>query len=89
MGIFGNAIRALAPDDRRQLARVEAKLDLLLTHLGLQYIDSTPPTTLSPEAQRLANDGRKIDAIKVHREVTGLGLAEAKAEVEAFLDRAG
>jgi ribosomal protein L7/L12 len=34
----------------------------------------------------LATDGRKIEAIKVHRRATGLGLAEAKAEVEAFMD---
>ena len=85
MGLF-NSTRALSPGDRQQLARVEAKLDLLLAHLGLQYVASTPATTLSPEAQRLASDGLKIDAIKVHRQATGLGLAEAKADVEAFMD---
>jgi ribosomal protein L7/L12 len=84
MGLFGNS--TLSPGDRKLLCRMEAKLDLLLAHVGLQYVESTPLTTLSLEARRLATDGFKIEAIKVHRQATGLGLAEAKAEVEAFMD---
>jgi hypothetical protein len=50
----------LRPADRNRLERVEHKLDLILTHLGLDY---TPP----PKAQwqELAADpSRKISAIK-------------------------
>ena len=38
------------------------------------------------EVRRLSDNGQKIEAIKVLREATGLGLAEAKQVVES-LDR--
>ncbi len=37
---------------------------------------------LSPEVRELALQGRKIEAIKLHREQTGLGLKESKDAVE-------
>jgi hypothetical protein len=41
----------------------------------------------SPELRQLARDPkRKIDAIKLYREKTGVGLAEAKRAVEAFAE---
>ncbi|MVA76748.1 hypothetical protein GC722_12045 [Auraticoccus sp. F435] len=39
-------------------------------------------TGASERVRRLAADGRKIEAIRVHREETGLGLADAKAVVD-------
>lgn len=77
------AARSLfGPADRQRLNRVEQKLDLLLTHAGLDY---TPPTSTW---QALADEGpdRKIAAIKVYREETGAGLAEAKQAVEDYID---
>src|SRR5205823_6046518 len=66
---------------RIDLHRLELKLDALLKHLSI-----TLSTALSEEVQRLAADpAAKIAAIKVHREQTGLGLAEAKAQIEAFI----
>ena len=71
------------PADRERLARVEQKLDLLLTHAGLDY-------TPAPKAawQALADEGpaRKIAAIKAYREETGAGLAEAKRAVEEYIE---
>ena len=65
---------------RLALRRVERKVDALLKHQGVDL-----PSKLSPEVQNLAVDPRqKIAAIKLHREQTGLSLAEAKAEVEEF-----
>ncbi len=65
---------------RLALRRVERKVDALLKHQGVEL-----PCPLSPEVQKLARDsGQKIAAIRLHREQTGLSLAEAKAEVEAF-----
>jgi hypothetical protein len=44
-----------------------------------------PRQPLSDRVQQLASDPtRKIEAIKVYREETGAGLAEAKEAVEAF-----
>jgi ribosomal protein L7/L12 len=37
---------------------------------------------MSPEVLELARSGRKIQAIKVYRELTGVGLAEAKDVVD-------
>lgn len=65
---------------RLALRRVERKVDALLKHQGVAF-----PSKLSPEVQSLASDPRqKIAAIKLHRQQTGLSLAEAKAEVEEF-----
>ncbi len=69
--------------DRGRLARVEQKLDLLLTHAGLDY-------TPAPRAawQALADEGpaRKIAAIKAYRDETGAGLVEAKRAVEEYIE---
>jgi hypothetical protein len=73
--------------DRAQLIRLEKKVDLILKHLGLEYVETTPPCPLSAEVQAMARDpSRKIQAIKLHREQTGVGLKEAKDAVEAFID---
>ena len=39
---------------------------------------------MTPEVEQLINSGRKIDAIKLLREHTGLGLAEAKDMVDEY-----
>jgi ribosomal protein L7/L12 len=70
------------PAERDRLQRIEDKLDLVLDHLGVEY--TAPPKV---EWQELADDpARKIEAIKVYREEHGVGLAEAKAAVEAYID---
>lgn len=63
------------------LRRIERKLDALLKHQ-----DVPPLPAMSDEVKRLARDPpAKIAALKLHREETGLGLAEAKADVEEFI----
>lgn len=52
---------------------------------GFKSISEPRQASLSEEVQRLARDpAKKIEAIKLHREQTGLGLAEAKADIENF-----
>jgi ribosomal protein L7/L12 len=74
---------SIGPANRDRLARVEEKLDLLLTHAGLDY-------TPAPKAtwQAVADEGpaRKIAAIKAYRDETGAGLAEAKRAVEEYME---
>jgi hypothetical protein len=68
------------PSDAARLRRLEAKTDLILRHLGLEYQDPATPGGLSEAVKALADDpARKIEAIKLHREQTGLGLKEAKS----------
>jgi hypothetical protein len=64
------------------LDRVERKLDLLLKH---HQIDPGNLLGTSEEVRILARSGDKVAAIKLHRELTGRGLAEAKADIEEYL----
>src|SRR5262245_53720078 len=79
LAIWGIVSRTLA-----RLDRVDRRLSLLLRHFN---IDPAPGSPLSDRVKVLADDpGRKIEAIKVYREETGAGLAEAKAVVEAYVN---
>jgi hypothetical protein len=74
------------PSDAARLRRLEAKMDLILKHLGLEYKDPLTPGGLSEEVKALANNpAQKIEAIRIHRQQTGLGLREAKDAVEEYM----
>jgi hypothetical protein len=77
---------ALSPADRARLRRVERKLDLLLAHLNVPY-DEALAGGLSSEVRNLADQGRKIEAIKLHRQLTGSSLVDAKTAVEDYMNR--
>jgi hypothetical protein len=79
-----SAIRKFSRADARRLMRIESKVDMLLKHSGLEF--SRPAHgTLSDEVRALAmNPAKKIAAIKLYREQTGVGLAEAKEAIERF-----
>ena len=62
----------------RRLQRLERKVDLLLAHAGV----AEPEDPKMAEIDDLLAQGKKIQAIKVHREVTGSDLVEAKEAVE-------
>jgi hypothetical protein len=77
------AILATVSRSQARLERVERRLNLLLRHFN---IDTAPGSQLSERVRRLADDpARKIEAIKVYRDETGAGLAEAKAAVEDYI----
>ena len=73
-------------DELQRLRTLETQVAYLYRHLGLDPADAVPTASgaLDPEVVQLINSGNKIAAIKVHRERTGLGLAEAKDAVEEF-----
>jgi ribosomal protein L7/L12 len=82
------AYASFRPTDAARLARLEQKIDAILRHLNIEYVDPASPEGLSEEVQKLANDpAMKIQAIKLHREQTGLSLKEAKDAVEAYMSR--
>ncbi|MFC7220995.1 ribosomal protein L7/L12 [Streptomyces polyrhachis] len=62
----------------RRLARLERKMDLLLGHLGVEE----PRIPGMERVHELIRQGRKIEAIKAYRQLTGEGLKEAKDAVE-------
>lgn len=86
MGFFGTS------DEQSRLAKIEAtlarledKVDFLYRTLEVRY--ATPEERVPPyiaEVRALLERNRKIEAIKLYREHTGLGLKEAKDAVEAI-----
>ncbi|MEU8482627.1 ribosomal protein L7/L12 [Streptomyces sp. NPDC048641] len=62
----------------RRLARLEQKVDLLLSHLGVEG----PQIPGMERVHELIRQGKKIEAIKVYRQLTGEGLKESKDAVE-------
>ncbi|MER0480189.1 ribosomal protein L7/L12 [Streptomyces sp. Edi2] len=75
---FARASDLRAKRQDLRLRRLERKVDLLLAHAGI----SEPEDPRMAELDALLAQGKKIQAIKVHREVTGSGLVEAKEAVE-------
>jgi ribosomal protein L7/L12 len=69
----------LRPTDRERLQRLEHKLDLILTHLGID--DHVSQTGFDVVLEAIG--ANKINVIKVVRDATGLGLKEAKHLVES------
>ena len=65
--------------DSGHIFRIEKKLDLILNHLGLEYQPFTE------EVRQAADTGNKILAIKLYRQETGAGLAQAKEDVEQYM----
>ena len=75
-------------DIRSRLNRLEQKVDFLLNELGLtQKAEANlpvnnPGNSLLAEVMALLRQNRKIEAIKVYREQTGVGLKEAKDVID-------
>ncbi|WP_328469568.1 ribosomal protein L7/L12 [Actinoplanes sp. NBC_00393] len=81
LGLFMLFSGARAREQARisgRLAAIERKLDAVMKHLGI----AEPRGEHQPDVVRHLEQGNKIQAIKAYREQTGVGLAEAKHEVE-------
>ncbi len=70
---------------RQALARLEDKIDYLYRYLNVG--SEAPQAPYVAEAQALLRQRRDIDAIKLVRLHTNLGLAEAKAIVDELKRR--
>jgi ribosomal protein L7/L12 len=68
------------------LGRIEGKIDLLLTHADLKY---DPLAHVASDVADAIRRNQKIEAIKLYREATGVGLKEAKDYVEGMQRRGG
>lgn len=67
---------------RARVAELEDRLDFLYKRLGIEYNDH--PGTADPRIIESLKRGNKIEAIKVYRELTNAGLAEAKRVIDAL-----
>ena len=79
--VFGLFLMAhyLSPKARGSNSRLERKVDLILKHLGID-----PDQGIDEKIMELLKSGQKIQAIKLYREQTGVGLKEAKDYVESL-----
>jgi len=67
---------------RSRVNELEDRLKSLYRHLNLEYADPGTDPVMSPQIQDAIRRGNKIEAIKLYREMTGMGLAEAKDAIE-------
>ena len=95
MGIFGTPQDQVDLDDLRSrvtklehaVAQLQAQLAAAVPYgAPMATTDGQPAATADwmSEVQALVASGNKIQAIKVYRERTGLGLKEAKDAVDAL-----
>jgi ribosomal protein L7/L12 len=83
LAIFGLALliaqRVSAAKLERKIDRLAAKLDALMKASGLE---PEPPMKFSDRVRKAAAQGRRIEAIKLLRQETGLSLSDAKDAVD-------
>lgn len=65
---------------RARIVELESRLDFLYKRLGIEYSEN--PNAIDPHMIDLLKRGNKIEAIKIYRELTNTGLAEAKQAVD-------
>jgi len=71
-------------DLKRRLDRVESMLIAIMDHLKIHYDpNAAVKNRASDEVRRLVREGKKIEAIKLHRLETGADLAEAKDVIDS------
>ena len=68
----------------RRIRRLEAQVALLSEKLGVPFEEIGAGGGIPQEVVDLAQSGNKIQAIKLYRERTGVGLAEAKDVVDGI-----
>lgn len=74
---------------RSRVSELEDRLNFLYRQLNIEYADPNSDPVLSPQVQDALRRGNKIEAIKIYRELTGVGLAEAKRVIDRLDSRLG
>ncbi|WP_424643193.1 ribosomal protein L7/L12 [Embleya sp. AB8] len=65
-----------------RLRELEDKVDTILRYLGIAYPPGSLDPSTMPDVMQAVRAGRKIQAIKLYRERTGLSLGEAKDAID-------
>jgi ribosomal protein L7/L12 len=73
---------------RSRIVQLEAQIDFLYRHLGITYVENNSPED-DPRIIDALRRHNVIEAIKYYREINDIGLAEAKAAIEAIRARRG
>ena len=67
---------------KARIAELEDRLKFIYRHLNIEFIENNSDPVSSPQIQAALREGNKIAAIKIYREMTGVGLAEAKQAID-------
>jgi len=67
---------------KARIEELEDRLKFIYRRLNIDYMDNNSDPVLSPQIQDVLRKGNKIEAIKIYRELTGVGLAEAKQVID-------
>ena len=67
---------------KAKIGELEDRLKFIYRRLNLDYVDPNSDPVLAPQVQEALRRGNKIEAIKIYRELTGTGLAEAKNAID-------
>jgi ribosomal protein L7/L12 len=73
-----------AADVHQRLEAIERKLDLIIERMGGGVTLDKAVSDRVEELNRLVEAGKRIQAIKLYRELTGTGLREAVAAIDAM-----
>lgn len=73
---------------RSRIIHLEAQMDFLYRHLGVTYVEQNSPDD-DPRILDALRKNNVIEAVKIYREINDIGLAEAKAAVDAIRARHG
>ena len=74
---------------KSRINELEDRLNFLYRRLNIEYTDSNSDPIFSPQIQDALRRGNKIEAIRIYREQTGVGLAEAKQAIDGIASRLG
>jgi ribosomal protein L7/L12 len=67
---------------KSRINELEDRLNFLYQRLGIEYADPNSDPIRSLQIQESLRCGNKIEAINIYRELTGVGLAEAKEAID-------
>ena len=73
---------------RQRMARLEGKVEFLYRHLGITFVPEATPDD-DPRLIDFLKKGDTLGAIRIYREIHGVGLDEARKGVDEFRGRLG
>ena len=82
----GHVGMPLQATEALHVSRLEGKIDALLRQQGIQY---DPLGEVPAQVREALDQGKRILAIKRLREATGLGLKDAKDQIDELQRRCG
>jgi ribosomal protein L7/L12 len=71
----------------RRVRLLEKRVEMLMAHLGLEFDDDEVGENIDPNVIDAIRRGNKIEAIRIYREQSGLGLKEAKDVIDELESR--